>query len=120
MSNPMYRVSSTTALPALTVNRVLRNTYALLAMLFVFGGVVAYAAQTMHLRLGFWPFLIGIFAFSYAIAATRNSGWGLVFAFGFSGFLGLVTGGNVDAMLFRYGNGGERAHRASPSRSWSA
>jgi modulator of FtsH protease len=103
----MYRVSSATALPALTVNRVLRNTYALLAMLFAFGGVVAYVAQAMHLRLGFWPFLIGIFAFSYAIAATRNSAWGLVFAFGFSGFLGLVTGGNVDAMLFRYGNGGE-------------
>lgn len=107
MNRPMYRVSAATALPALTVNRVLRNTYALLAMLFVFGGITAWGAQAAHVRLGFWPFLIGIFAFSWAIAATRNSAWGLVVAFGFSGFLGLVTGGNVDVTLARYGNGGE-------------
>lgn len=107
MNNPMYRMPSTIALPAPTVNRVLRNTYALLAMLFVFGGMTAYFAQAMHVRIGFWPFLIGIFAFSFALGATRNSGWGLVVGFAFSGFLGIVTGGNIDAMLYRYANGGE-------------
>jgi len=107
MTNQVYNVSSTARLPAVTVNRVLRNTYALLAMLFVAGAATAYVAQAMHWRIGFWPFMIGIFAFSFALGRTRNSGWGLVVAFAFSAFLGIVTGANVDAMLFRYGNGGE-------------
>ena len=107
MTNQVYNVASTARLPALTVNRVLRNTYALLAMLFVAGSATAYVAQAMHWRIGFWPFMIGIFGFSFLLARTRNSGWGLVTAFAFSAFLGVVTGANVDAMLFRYGNGGE-------------
>lgn len=107
MNTPIYSVSTTSRIPALTVNRVLRNTYALLGMLFVFGAGTAWLAQAMHWRIGFWPFLIGIFAFSYAIAATRNSVWGLVTSFVFSGFLGIVTGTNVDAALYRYSNGGE-------------
>lgn len=106
MSNPTYQVSTAT-LPTVTVNRVLRNTYALLALLFIAGAGMAWLAQTMHWRIGFWPFLIGIFAFSYAIHATRNSSMGLLVAFGFASFLGIFTGANVDAMMYRYGNGGE-------------
>ena len=107
MRNETYNMANAAGLPALTVNRVLRNTYSLLAMLFVVGGITSYVSQAMHWRVGFWPFLIGIFAFSYALGRTRNSGWGLAVAFGFAVFLGIITGANVDAMLFRYGNGGE-------------
>ena len=74
------------------VNKTLRNTYALLGMLFVFAAGTALVAQTLHLRIGFWPFLIGIFAFSFAITTTRNSAWGLVWSFAFAGLLGVVTG----------------------------
>ncbi len=106
MNNRMY--ANTIARPSTEVtNRVLRNTYALLSMLFVFGAGTAWMAQAMHWRIGFWPFLIGIFAFSWAIGATRNSGWGIVVGFAFSGFLGVMTGANVDQALYRYGNGGE-------------
>jgi modulator of FtsH protease len=107
MSNQVYTVSTAAPLPTATANKVLRNTYALLGMLFVFGAGTAWVAQSMHLRIGFWPFLIGIFAFSYAISATRNSMWGLVTSFAFSGFLGIITGANVDAMLYQYSNGGQ-------------
>jgi len=107
MNNQVYSVSTASPLPTATANKVLRNTYALLGMLFVFGAGTAWVAQAMHWRIGFWPFLIGIFAFSYAISATRNSMWGLVTSFGFSGFLGIITGANVDAMLYQYSNGGE-------------
>ena len=107
MNNPAYSVTSTTAVPVAVVNKTLRNTYALLGMLFVFGAGTAWLAQEMNWRIGFWPFLIGMFAFSYAIAATRNSVWGLVLSFGFSGLLGLVTGANVNAALHQYSNGGE-------------
>ena len=67
MNNPIYTVSTTSRVTTVTANRVLRNTYALLGLLFVFGAGTAWLAQTMHWRIGFWPFLIGIFAFSYAI-----------------------------------------------------
>ena len=107
MNNPIYSVSSTPRIGAAVVNRTLRNTYALLGMLFVFAAGTAFVAQSLGVRIGFWPFLIGIFAFSWAIAATRNSAWGLVWSFGFAALLGLVTGGNVDAVLAQYRNGGE-------------
>ena len=107
MNDRVYTVSTASRLPTATANKVLRNTYALLGMLFVFGAGTAWVAQAMHLRIGFWPFLIGIFAFSYIIARTRNSVWGLVTSFAFSGFLGIITGANVDAMLYQYSNGGQ-------------
>ena len=107
MNNSVYSVSTTSSLPTATVNRTLRNTYALLGMLFVFAAGTAWVAQAMNWRIGFWPFLIGIFAFSYLIAKTRNSVWGLVTSFGFAGLLGLVTGANVNAALYQYSNGGE-------------
>ena len=107
MNNPVYTVSTARTLPTATVNKTLRNTYALLGMLFVFGAATAWVAQELNWRIGFFPFLIGIFAFSYAIAATRNSIWGLVLSFGFAGLLGVVTGSNVNAALYQYSNGGE-------------
>ncbi|MFC1688099.1 Bax inhibitor-1 family protein [Pseudomonadota bacterium] len=107
MNNPVYTVSTARTLPTATVNKTLRNTYALLGMLFVFGAATAWLAQAMNWRIGFFPFLIGIFAFSYGIAATRNSPWGLVLSFGFAGLLGIVTGSNVNAALYQYSNGGE-------------
>jgi len=103
----MYSVPVTSRVSTQVVNKTLRNTYALLGMLFVFASGTAWVAQDMGLRIGFWPFLIGIFAFSWAIGATRNSAWGLVWSFGFAALLGLVTGGNVDMMLSQYRNGGE-------------
>lgn len=107
MNNASYRIGTAASVPTLTVNRVLRNTYALLALLFIAGAGMAWVAQAMHWRIGFWPFLIGIFAFSYAIHATRNSALGLLVAFGFTSFLGIWTGANVDRVLYAYGNGGE-------------
>jgi modulator of FtsH protease len=107
MNQPFYSVSSAGRVSTAVVNKTLRNTYALLGMLFVFAAGTAFVAQALHLRIGFWPFLIGIFAFSFAIAKTRNSSWGLVWSFGFAALLGLVTGGNVDAVLAQYRNGGE-------------
>jgi len=106
MNNPVYSVS-TARVPTATINKTLRNTYALLGLLFVFGAGTAWVAQAMHWRIGFFPFLIGIFAFSYLITKTRNSIWGLVTSFGFAGLLGVVTGANVDAALYQYSNGGE-------------
>jgi modulator of FtsH protease len=107
MNQTFYSVSSPSRVSTVVANKTLRNTYALLGMLFVFAAGTAFVAQALQLRIGFWPFLIGIFAFSFAIAQTRNSVWGLVWSFGFAALLGLVTGGNVNAVLAQYSNGGE-------------
>lgn len=106
MNNSIYSVSTAGRLSTAVVNRTLRNTYALLGMLFVFAAGTAFVAQAMGVRIGFWPFLIGIFGLSFAIAKTRNSAWGLVWSFAFAGLLGLVTGGNVNAVMAQYSNGG--------------
>jgi modulator of FtsH protease len=106
MNQSIYSVATAGRLSTAVVNRTLRNTYALLGMLFVFAAGIAYVAQATGVRIGFWPFLIGIFALSFAIGKTRNSAWGLVWSFAFAGLLGLVTGGNVNAVMAQYSNGG--------------
>lgn len=106
MNEQVIRTTRASALPSVTVNRVLRNTYALLAMLFLFGAGTSWLAMNQGWYIPFWPFLIGIFAFSFAINAARNSAWGIVIGFGFSGFLGVVTGANVNYALSAYSNGG--------------
>ena len=107
MNNPVYTVQRVGHVSTEVFNRTLRNTYALLSMLFVFASGTAWISQTMHLRIGFLPFVVGIIGLSFAINATRNSAWGLVWSFAFAGLLGLVTGGNVDAVLYQYSNGGQ-------------
>ena len=106
MNQQVIRTARTSVLPTVTVNRVLRNTYALLAMLFLFGAATSWLAMTQGWYIGFWPFLIGIFVFSFAINAARNSAWGIVLGFAFAGLLGVVTGSNVNYALSAYSNGG--------------
>ncbi len=111
MNTPLRPQSSVstysgTQVEALRINRVLRNTYSLLGLLFLFGAGVTYVAQAQGWHMPFWFMIGGIFAFSYAIGKTRNSAWGLLVAFGFAAFLGVITGGNVAFMLAQYSNGG--------------
>ena len=107
MENQVYTVQRVGHVTTEVFNRTLRNTYALLGMLFVFGAGTAWFSQAMNLRIGFLPFVVGIIGLSFAINATRNSTWGLFWSFAFAGLLGLVTGGNVNAVLYQYANGGE-------------
>ena len=107
MNTPVYATQTAGRVSTQVFNRTLRKTYALLAMLFVFAAGTSWVSQAMHLRIGFMPFIVGIIGLSFAINATRNSTWGLFWSFAFAGLLGLVTGGNVDAVLYQYANGGE-------------
>lgn len=106
MNQQIITAGRTSTLPSVTVNRVLRNTYALLSMLFLFGAATAWLALKQGWYIGFFPFVIGIVAFSFAINAARNSAWGIAIGFAFSGFLGIVTGANVNVALAAYSNGG--------------
>jgi modulator of FtsH protease len=93
-------VSDNTLYPAtgqsshsLEVQRVLRNTYAVLAMTLIFSASVAAAAVTWK-----WPSpglvltLIGYFGLLFAIHRLQNSAWALPLVFGLTGFMGYTLG----------------------------
>ncbi|MFT2612542.1 Bax inhibitor-1 family protein, partial [Escherichia coli] len=80
-----------------TRNRVLRNTYWLLALSMIQTVLGAWLGVQMHFSLfaaspmiGFVLFLAIAFGFFYAIEKTKNSGWGVAFLLGFTFFMGLM------------------------------
>ena len=98
--------SSTKATPALH-NRVVRNTYALLAMTLFFSAAVAMAAVALQVPSpGIIITLVGYFGLLYAVHKLQTSAWSLLAVFGLTGFMGYTLG----PILTRYSglpNGGE-------------
>jgi len=84
--------SGAAALPG-EVQRVLRNTYALLALTLLFSAGVA--ATTLALKLpapGLVLTLVGYFGLLFAVHKLRNSGWALLAVFALTGFMGYTLG----------------------------
>jgi modulator of FtsH protease len=72
--------------------KVLRNTYALLAMTLVFSAAMAGISMVIQApSLGMLTFVVGM-GLIFAINATRNSVMGLVLTFVFTGFMGFTLG----------------------------
>ena len=77
----------------LSTNKVLRNTYLLLSATLGFSALVAWVSASLGMPyLGPWVTLGGYFALLYAVTKTANSGWGLVWVFALTGFMGLTIG----------------------------
>ncbi len=77
----------------LATHTVLRNTYLLLAATLLFSAATAGLAVMMNVgRLN--PLLTfgGMLGLLFWVQAARNSAWGLLAVFAFTGFTGLVTG----------------------------
>ncbi|MEY2770683.1 MAG: Modulator of FtsH protease YccA [Pseudomonadota bacterium] len=93
-------------------NRVLRNTYWLLALsllptaLGAWIGVATGITQSIGGVLGLVLFLGGAFGFMYAIEKTKNSPAGLAWLMGFTFFMGLMLSRMI-AMVLGFKNGGE-------------
>ena len=82
---------------ALTQNRVLRNTYLLLALSLiptVIGAWVGVASGFTFFAgnpaIGFVVFLVMAFGFFFAIEKTKNTGWGVALLLAFTFFMGLM------------------------------
>lgn len=95
---------STTSLA--TRNRVLRNTYWLLALSMIPTVLGAWLGVQMHFSLfaaspmiGFALFLAIAFGFFYAIEKTKNTGWGVAFLLGFTFFMGLMLSRLIEYTL---------------------
>jgi modulator of FtsH protease len=77
-------------------NRVLRNTYWLLALSMVptvlgaWLGVATGIVATMGVGMSFIVFMVGAFGFIYAIEKTKNSAAGVPVLLGFTFFMGVM------------------------------
>ncbi|MDO9196168.1 Bax inhibitor-1/YccA family protein [Rhodoferax sp.] len=91
-------------------NKVLRNTYWLLALSLVptvlgaWLGVATGITQSMGGGLGLIVFLGGAFGFMYAIEKTKNSAAGVPVLLGFTFFMGLMLSRMI-AMVLGFKNG---------------
>ncbi|MDF1763719.1 MAG: Bax inhibitor-1/YccA family protein [Oleibacter sp.] len=73
--------------------KVLRNTYALLAMTLLFSAGTAALSMAFNLpHPGIIITLVGFYGLLFAVEKTKNSGMGLVFTFALTGFMGLTLG----------------------------
>lgn len=95
------------ALSAVESNKVLRNTYTLLAMTLTFSAAMAGISSSLNLpHPGILITLVGYFGLLFFTTKFRNSGLGLVGVFGLTGFMGYTLGPIINRYL-ALPNGGE-------------
>ena len=93
-------------------NRVLRNTYALLALSMVPTVIGAWLGVAFGLNfmasspfLGFIVFMAIAFGFFWAIEKNKETGLGVLLLLGFTFFMGIMMSGLVGYTLNSYSNG---------------
>ncbi len=91
---------------ALATNKVLRNTYLLLSITFLFSAFTAYMSFAMGTRT-MNPLLMigGVYGLMFLTHSLRNSPWGIVSVFAFTGFLGYTLGPVLNMYIAHYSNG---------------
>ena len=108
MNQVQYRTQIAQPLSALEMNKVLRNTYALLSMTLLFSAVMAGVSMALN-----WPHpgivitLVGYFGLLFLTTKLRNSAWGILSVFALTGFMGITLGPILNMYLYRFGNGSE-------------
>ena len=92
---------------ALAMNKVLRNTYLLLSLTFIFSAFTAYFSFASGVR-SINPLLViaGVYGLMFMTHALKNSPWGLVSVFAFTGFLGYSLGPILNSVA-HFANGGQ-------------
>ena len=108
MNQTQYRTASVQTVSKVEMNKVLRNTYALLSMTLLFSAVMAGVSMAMN-----WPYpsfivvLGGYFGLLFLTTKLRNSPWGILSVFALTGFMGATLGPIINMYLYRFGNGSE-------------
>ena len=91
----------------LATNKVLKNTYLLLSMTFIFSAIMAYFSYASGTRyLNPLLFIGGTYGLMFLTQALRNSPWGIVSVFAFTGFMGYSLG-PILSMVAHFANGGQ-------------
>ena len=103
---PSWQQSETSTRQAAGL-KVLRDTYRLLSMTLIFSAAVAMGSAMLELpRPGLLITLGGFFGLLFLTQYLRNSPWGLLSVFAFTGFLGYTLGPILN-MYMALGNGGQ-------------
>lgn len=101
-----YTTTVKTINPAITTNKVLRNTYFLLSLTLLFSAITAFYGLITNARpTGFFT-IIGMFGLLFLTQYLRNSKWGLVSTFAFTGFMGYTLAPLLNLYLHAFANGG--------------
>jgi modulator of FtsH protease len=105
----MNRVNTLAARPAeslLSTNRVLKNTFALLAMTLLFSALAAGGAMALGLgAMNPILFMVGAFGLMFLTQRFANSAMGLLFVFLFAGFMGFSIGPTISYFMQNLSNG---------------
>ncbi|ADJ28357.1 Bax inhibitor-1/YccA family protein [Nitrosococcus watsonii] len=89
--NDQVVLQKTSSVPA--TNKLVRNTYTLLAATLLFSAVTAGVAMAVNAPPVHWIItLIGYFGLLFLTNALRNSAWGLAAIFALTGFMGYTLG----------------------------
>ncbi len=106
--NQSYYPQTVQRTDAVTMNRVLRNTYLLLSMTLLFSAAMAGLSMAMN-----WPHpgllitLVGYFGLLFLTTKLRNSAWGILSCFALTGFMGITLGPIINAYTYAFANGTE-------------
>ncbi len=96
----------------LATNKVLRNTYMLLGLTFLFSAITAGVSMAANVALpagftGLIVMLVGMYGLMFLTIKLRNSPWGLVSIFAFTGFMGFILGPVLNVYITNFSNGTE-------------
>jgi modulator of FtsH protease len=90
----------------LATNRVLRNTYLLLSLTFLFSAFTAYLSFVTGARpMNPLLMIVGVYGLMFLTHALKNSALGLVSVFAFTGFLGYTLGPVLNFYITGFSNG---------------
>nr|VFJ92624.1 MAG: hypothetical protein BECKLFY1418B_GA0070995_103728 [Candidatus Kentron sp. LFY]VFK17009.1 MAG: hypothetical protein BECKLFY1418C_GA0070996_102812 [Candidatus Kentron sp. LFY] len=108
MSTQNYAVASSAETTTLVTNKLIRNTYTLLAMTLLFSAAMAGVSMALNLpHPGIIITLVGYFGLLFLTAKLQNSVWGLVSVFALTGFMGITLGPIIGMYLQAFSNGSQ-------------
>lgn len=92
----------------LATNKLIRNTYLLLALTLLFSAATAGLSMVFALpHPGMLITLVAYFGLLFLTQRFRNSVWGIVCVFALTGFMGLTLGPIISAYLKMFSNGAQ-------------
>jgi modulator of FtsH protease len=106
MKSPFQSSAVSRAGSALQINAVVRNTYILLSLTLFFSAITAWIGIVTNASptAGMIASLLA-FGLLFVTQALRNSGFGIIAIFGFTGLLGYGLGPMLNSILHGFSNG---------------
>ena len=106
----MARLQSTThgkvrSRSIIAEHEVLRNTYCLLGLSLVIAAAAAFVSVITRAHPGLLLTFIGMYGLLYCVNINANNGYGILFTFLFTGFMGYTLGPILSLVLHGYANG---------------